>query len=408
MSLGSLEAVQTCILLGTYYLYHGTPRLAWPVCGCGLRIAQALHLHRRLQPSESADFRALNEARKRCWWAVYEIETFSAATYGYPHSIYDADCDVEPLDPSAKLQVTQSPGSFDQPLACQTTLLSYKYFISKLSTITKATLELYRIGAYAGDKSRLPAEKLHMPSVIQTVAAFDDRPRQWEAELRPQLQWRNVAHCVYYASIEEIDRDIGATGPRWEKHIYQLQALTLWLAYQNARILTHRPLLSYKLKTNPNSHSSSERPGAVSADPFNLSLDACRDAALKTSEILSRPLLELVSETYAAAFVSIHTFTAGVTLGILSSMDPLGPQSAETKAGLRRLMGVQEKLRLHSVVAQQGLAILQRLAKLVMEKELDVILELSEPKALAPVRMREKATLIGSTRSCLQPRTCSR
>ncbi|PWY89691.1 hypothetical protein BO94DRAFT_43720 [Aspergillus sclerotioniger CBS 115572] len=40
MSLGSLEAVQTCILLGTYYLYHGAPRLAWPVCGCGLRIAQ--------------------------------------------------------------------------------------------------------------------------------------------------------------------------------------------------------------------------------------------------------------------------------------------------------------------------------------------------------------------------------
>jgi hypothetical protein len=44
---GSLEAVQTCVLLGTYYLFHGSPNLAWPVCGCGLRIAQALTLHRK-------------------------------------------------------------------------------------------------------------------------------------------------------------------------------------------------------------------------------------------------------------------------------------------------------------------------------------------------------------------------
>lgn len=131
MSLGSLEAVQTCILLGTYYLYHGAPRLAWPVCGCGLRIAQALHLHRRQHPVQSTDFRTRNETRKRCWWAVYEIETFSAVAYGYPHSIRDDDCDVEPLDPSAKLQTMQSPGSFNEPLTSDPTLLSYKYFITK-------------------------------------------------------------------------------------------------------------------------------------------------------------------------------------------------------------------------------------------------------------------------------------
>lgn len=54
VSLGSLEAAQTCVLLGTYYLYHGNPGLAWPVCGCGLRIAQALNLHRKLPLHPSA------------------------------------------------------------------------------------------------------------------------------------------------------------------------------------------------------------------------------------------------------------------------------------------------------------------------------------------------------------------
>jgi len=47
MALGTLEATQTCVISGTCYLFHGDPGLAWPVCGCALRIAQALHLHRK-------------------------------------------------------------------------------------------------------------------------------------------------------------------------------------------------------------------------------------------------------------------------------------------------------------------------------------------------------------------------
>lgn len=45
ISVGSLEVVQMCILLGSYYIYHGQPEIAWPLCGTGLRIAQALNLH---------------------------------------------------------------------------------------------------------------------------------------------------------------------------------------------------------------------------------------------------------------------------------------------------------------------------------------------------------------------------
>ncbi|PYH94313.1 hypothetical protein BO71DRAFT_419453 [Aspergillus ellipticus CBS 707.79] len=352
MSLGSLEAVQTCVLLGTFYLYHGAPRLAWPVCGCGLRIAQALHLHRRLQ---SAD-RTQNETRKRCWWAIYGIETFSAVSYGYPHSIRDGDCDVEPLDPSAKLEVIQSPHSFDEPLACETTLLSYKYFMSKLSVITTAMLgELYRVGSYAPD-GKHSQETLDMHTIIEKVAEFNSRLHQWEAEIPHELQWGHISQRVSYPSADEVDRDIGASGPRFENHIYQLQALALMLAFQNARILTHRPLLSYKMIDREGSAHSSP------ANPFHLSLETCRDAALSMSGILSSPLLELVSETYAASFVSIHTFTAG---------------SAETMSGLRRLMGIQEKLKMHSIVAEQGLSILRRLTKIAMETELNMILELS-------------------------------
>ncbi|OJK01885.1 hypothetical protein ASPACDRAFT_50699 [Aspergillus aculeatus ATCC 16872] len=378
MSLGSLEAAQSCVLLGTYYLYHGSPRLAWPVCGCGLRIAQALHLHRRLRPSGSPDFRQQYETRKRCWWAIYEIETFSAVVYGYPHSIWDADCDVEPLDPSAKLQVMQCSRIPDDLQAPKTTLLYYKRLMSELSVVTKAALgELYRTKPSLVEDGKPIKSRRDLQDTLQAVAKYNSRLQQWQAKLPLELQWDRTSDQANYSTPEEIDRDIGATGPRFESHIYQLQAMTLMLAYENAMILTHRPLLSYKLHSSTDSETL--RAGSDQADqpkpnPFVSSFEACRTAALRMSSIQSSPILKLVAETYAVTFVSIHTFTAGVTLGILCSMDPLNQQSSASKLALQNVMEIQETLKSRSVVAEQGLDILQRLTKLVMQKELDVLL----------------------------------
>lgn len=389
VSLESLEAVQTCVLLGTYYLFHGSPGLAWPVCGCGLRIAQALNLHRKVSHSAldsalSVEWRNKNETRKRCWWAIYEIETFCSMSYGYPHSIKDIDCDVEPLDPSAKLQFVQSPTSFDEPLLCDATLLSYKYFMSKLSVLIKAILaELYGIGSVSNVENTTSSvsstEDLHF--LINQVVKFDTKLRRWHAEIPSKLEFRDPSVQTSYFSLEDMDTDIGASGAHFETHIFQLQALALKLAYENTRILVHRPLLSYKLV----SKQRSTQPTAPSwdapnyADNFRLSLQSCREAALNTSEIASMPITELISGTYAATFVSIHTFTAGVTLGILSSVEPLSQESHEAKSGLHRLMNIQTRLKDRSPSAVQGLEILQRLTRHIMEKELNVMLDVSRP-----------------------------
>ncbi|QKX61986.1 uncharacterized protein TRUGW13939_09142 [Talaromyces rugulosus] len=390
VSLESLEAVQTCVLLGTYYLFHGSPGLAWPVCGCGLRIAQALNLHRKISRSGSdsalsVDLRNQNETRKRCWWAIYEIETFCSMSYGYPHSIKDTDCDVEPLDPSAKLQFVQSPTSFDEPLKCDVTLLSYKYFMSKLSVLIKAILaDLYGIGSVSNVEN--PTSSVgstdDLRCLMKQVVGFDTKLRLWNAEIPSRLQFRgNTGVQTSYSSLDDMDTDIGASSPRFEEHIFQLQALALKLAYENTRILVHRPLLSYKLV----SKQKSTQPTAPSwdaldyADPFLLSLKSCREAALNTSEIAWMPISGLVSGTYAATFVSIHAFTSGVTLGILSSVEPLSQESHESKSGLHRLMNIQTRLKDRSPSAVQGLEILQRLTRHVMEKELNAMLDISRP-----------------------------
>lgn len=381
MALGTLEAAQTCVLLGTYYLFHGDPGLAWPVCGCALRIAQALHLHRKQQPlstdSErpSMTWRNESEARKRCWWAIYEIETFCSMSYGYPHSINDADCDAEPLDPSAKLPAAQSPASFNEPLQCETTLLTYKYLMSKLSVITNEILsQLYCVGSASANnlavKPRLSSQHL-----VRKVVSISRKLEAWKAEIPPLLRdcWTSSSETPGYASREEFDLDIGASGPVFESHIFQLQALTLQLAYENARIIVNRPLLSFRLVTRSNT-TADEPHSDHSNDPFTQSMQACRDAAINISKASSIPIMDLVADTYAAAFVGIHTFTAGLTLCILNSIDPLSSQSHEAKVGLQRLMVIQTKLKERSPLPGQGLEILQRLAKHVLEKELGAML----------------------------------
>ncbi|KAL5332855.1 hypothetical protein BJX70DRAFT_392636 [Aspergillus crustosus] len=303
---GSLEAVQTCVLLGAYYHYHGSPGLAWPVCGCGLRTTQALNLHRKLP--------------KSCWWAIYEIETFYSMSYGYPHRNKDVGCDVEPLDPSRESQVVLSPKIFDAPLTCGATLLSYKYFMSKLpKLINSALAELYRVGSNSTETSppTESATRIHRP--VEKVAELGTT----EISLELQVDSHSGVE-VNYSSVEELELDISGC------------ALVLELAYDNARIIVHRPLLSYRLVSN----SRAER-----SDPFRSSLQACREAALSTSEVALIPLAELVSSTYAAAFVGIHALTAGITLGILISLDPLSQESYMAKNGLHQLISMQSRLK---------------------------------------------------------------
>lgn len=278
--------------------------------------------------------------------------------YRYPYAIDDGDWDVGPLDPSAKSQsaVVQSPLSFHGPLQCEPSLWSYKYFMSKLSVIIKEALAmLYRLGPVSVNHG-ISETRPSPGHLIEKVTLTDQKLHEWKAEIPVPLQvdW-TAPPAMCYASPEELDNNVGATGPQFESHVFQLQGLTLHLAYDNARILVHRPFLSFRLKAG-STGTTSEKTANIS---FRWSMQICRDAALSTSRCISVPVVEFIADTYAAAFVGIHTFTAGLTLGILGNIDPLSAQSHEPMLGLQRLMAIQRKLKDRSPLPAQGLEILQ-------------------------------------------------
>lgn len=114
--------------------------------------------------------------------------------------------------------------------------------------MTKSILtELYGISQ---DQANYPKSSSDLHHLAQKVAELNTRLQQWKSNIPPRLQLNSAnPPATTYTSVEEMDKDIGASGPGFGNHIYQLQALALALAYENARILVHRPLLSYKMIT---------------------------------------------------------------------------------------------------------------------------------------------------------------
>jgi hypothetical protein len=67
MDQASIASVQACILLGSYYVYHGKPNLSFSLLGATIRTAQAIGLHRETLRGDVDS----TEERKRVWWTIY-------------------------------------------------------------------------------------------------------------------------------------------------------------------------------------------------------------------------------------------------------------------------------------------------------------------------------------------------
>lgn len=78
MSSADEEAVQICILLGSFYLFNGRPTAGLGVLGSGIKIAQVLRLHREGALTGISAVRL--ETRRRSWLA---LEVFDKSVLDY-------------------------------------------------------------------------------------------------------------------------------------------------------------------------------------------------------------------------------------------------------------------------------------------------------------------------------------
>lgn len=66
------ESVQVCLLLASYYVYHGRPNLSFVMLGVGMRCSELLLLHRESSWRGLSDI--AREERRRIFWALFVFD----------------------------------------------------------------------------------------------------------------------------------------------------------------------------------------------------------------------------------------------------------------------------------------------------------------------------------------------
>lgn len=64
----TLETVQTCVLLGSFFLFNERPNAGLGILGSGVKVAQVIGLHRESLWKDKSQ--AIREEKRRTWWAL--------------------------------------------------------------------------------------------------------------------------------------------------------------------------------------------------------------------------------------------------------------------------------------------------------------------------------------------------
>ena len=160
---GNMESLQALCLLGGYYLHYvNSPNMAYAVLGAAHRMAIALGLHRDPVPRStgpqsgeaSRQQRATIELRRRVWWSLFCLDTWSGMTLGRPTC---GRWDSETMD-------TKLP----------TLLLSHDHLTSSLIFSSQFCLIVHRM------QERLAQfKRVTLPEVL----AYDQELRRWHDSL---------------------------------------------------------------------------------------------------------------------------------------------------------------------------------------------------------------------------------
>ena len=357
----NVEAVQVCVLLGSFHLFNGRPTVGMGVLGSGIKIAQVIGLHRESMWHNISE--VARESRRRSWWAlevfdkyvtgssphlsripsdVSFISRYAAVAFGRPCSIDDSDCNIGLVTDVGEISPRQTP------------LLTYHQW----------KFRLYRImGPFLG--RRLQTNRL------DTVKAIHDQLVTWERELPNSLR------------LESYKEDSSAGHPP----LIQLAALALQLTYDNLRIILHRSVAFGVFD-----HEADSDGKVVEIESSAFSRQQLLESALRTSELYRYShLLQASRRTHAVMHIGICLFTSGVVLCALSLMEPLSITSQKAKAGIMQIIRLQkERVSKHHVLSLQSVKILEDLVNVVLQAEQRTILGNPVPASTSEQKSTER------------------
>lgn len=389
-----IESVQVCVLLGSFYLYHGRPNLAYVVVGAGIRCSQIMGLFKEFSWRGVSDI--AKEERRRTFWALFVFDRsvavpwspffaiidrpkrFASMVYGKPCSLQREEIDVNMPQNLGDTtvqhpnfhSVTSIPDGTTEPVT------SFTYVQLKI--------QLYQIASPIVTDMHF-SRNADLTGLAARVMQIDKQLRSWFQSLPPELK------------LEELYR-LGIKDTPQRARVFMLQALALQLAYDNVMILLHRPSLSQNIQSStvasnegPLSSESMARQLELSDRTYKTksvlltSREHCWESAIQSSNLgLYGQCLDYARETHAAAFLGINLFTASMVLCVFALSNPLSTQAQLAKQAVTRIMSLSRFLADRSILSDQTSLVLRDLINLILEKERKVMLFDRESTSIRP------------------------
>ncbi|KAK2469880.1 hypothetical protein H9L39_18695 [Fusarium oxysporum f. sp. albedinis] len=374
----SIEAVQTCILLGSHHVYHGRPSLSFALLGATIKISHAMGLHRSNARGSPGDI----QERKRIWWTIYTWDRFASISYGRPLSINDKDCNVEmPAEFSESPYFTQQSLQQDLPGIVYS---SYQTQLSRLYVLASPALKT--IFGSLSARSAKPDLEFKYASLISEVS---HKLVVWRRQLPQHLSLDLTK-----------DVDLGNSDRSYRAHA--LQSLSLQLTFDNLLIVLHRPFLARQAEhlsttaltpgTNAAQHSSPFTPtqsptlthGAESiltqdqpspGREKKASSEYWWSAAVRTASVTELPqLAQLATNSHLVAFMAMNLFHSAIVLVLVALLNPLSDSTQGVKRTITRVFRLQELLGQRSALSSQSSVVLRNLIGLLLRREGEAML----------------------------------
>jgi hypothetical protein len=204
--------------------------------------------------------------------------------------------------------------------------------------------------------------------LTQLISKLHQRLLALEKSIPPELRVESHTHNTLQGDPNQL----------MLRKIFAVQALTLQVSYDNMQIFLFRPLISIGgiprslAGTRENSPGLNNQTNLGNAPSLLLDIaqNQCWTSAMRTSMVgQSSDIMKLSQFTFPAVHVGVHTFSAGVMLGLLALTSPLSARGQESKRAIAKIIQVPKVARLKTHVWGQMTQILTDLIHVIAAEE---------------------------------------
>ncbi|CAG9940113.1 unnamed protein product [Clonostachys rosea f. rosea IK726] len=357
----TVDTVIYAYLLAAHYLCNRQTRAAFLTLGTTVRAAQSIGLNRETQWGEVSDIE--RETRRCAWWSVFIGAGFISMSWGTPPMVSEADCQVRhPTDVEDACNLEQCPGfgsleKREDGEIRPVTVGSYNRYKAEMYKIAITIMRRVYFTKY-----RNPEE------LTQLISKLHQRLLALEKSIPPELRVESHTHNTLQGDPNQL----------MLRKIFAVQALTLQVSYDNMQIFLFRPLISIGgiprslAGTRENSPGLNNQTNLGNAPSLLLDIaqNQCWTSAMRTSMVgQSSDIMKLSQFTFPAVHVGVHTFSAGVMLGLLALTSPLSARGQESKRAIAKIIQVPKVARLKTHVWGQMTQILTDLIHVIAAEE---------------------------------------